>query len=132
MDGQGDTNADIESVEDRHQTQPPSFCTECEHRRGHGEGDGGMRRWPAPENSAAQKAEVEDMTDVRADAVRRMDAARNRFVCGRDKRAEEFSLTDGPTGQNDPTISGNDAECKKNQRQGEGQQPADHDGGKHP
>ena len=132
MDGQGDTHADIKSVEDRHQTQPPLFRTEREHRHGHGEGDGGMRRRPAPEDSTAQKAEVEDMTCVRTDATRRMDATRNRFVCGRDKRAEEFSLTDSPAGQNDLGISGNDAECKKNQRQGDGQQPANHDGGKHP
>jgi len=62
MDGHGDTHANIESVENRHQTQPPLFRTEREHRHGHGESDGGMRRRPAPENSTAQKAEVEDMT----------------------------------------------------------------------
>ena len=83
MDGHGDTQADIASVEDRHQTQPPLLRTEREHRHGHGEGDGGMRRRPAPENSTAQPAEAEDMTDVRADAVRRVDATRNRFVCRR-------------------------------------------------
>ena len=132
MDGHGDTHADIESVEDRHQTQPPLFRTEREHCHGHGEDDGGMRRRPAPEDSAAQPAEVKDMTYVRADAVRRMGATGNRFVCGRDKRAEEFSLADGPTGQNGSGISGNDAECKKDQRQGDRQQPANPDGGKHP
>ena len=132
MDGQGDTNTHIKSVEDRHPAQPPLFRTEREHRHGHGEGDGGMRRRPAPEDPAAQKAEVEDMTYVRADAVRRMDATRNRLVGGGDKRAEEFSLTDSPASQNGPAIFGNDAERKKNQRQGDGQQSANPDGRPHP
>ena len=99
MDGHGDADADIAGVENRHQTQPPLFRTEREHRHGHSEGDGGMRRRPAPEDSTAQPAEVEDMTYVRADAVRRMDATRNRFVCGRNQRAEERSLTDDEVNQ---------------------------------
>ena len=100
MDGQGDTQADIAGVEDRHPTQPPLFRTEREHRRSHGEGDGGVRRRPAPENPAAHPAEAEDMTDVRADAVRRMDAARERFVSGRNQRTEQCRLPNSPTGQN--------------------------------
>jgi len=132
MDGHGDADADIAGVENRHQTQPPLFRTEREHRHGHGEGDGGMRRRPAPEDSTAQPAEVEDMTYVRADAVRRMDATRNRFVCGRNQRAEERSLTDSPTGQNGPGISDNEADDKQEQWQGERQQPANPNGGPHP
>ena len=93
MDGHGDTDADIESVKDRHPTQPPLFRKKREHRHGHGEGDGGMRRRPAPENSAAQEAKMEDMADVRADAVRRMGPAGKRFVGGSDQGAEKFGLS---------------------------------------
>jgi hypothetical protein len=72
------------------------------------------------------------MTDVRADAVRRMDAARNCLVDGGDKRAEEFSLADSPTNQNGSGTLDNEADHKKNQRQDDGQQPANPDGGPYP
>ena len=108
MDGQGDTQADIKGVEDRHTTQPPWFRTEREHRHGHGESNGGMRRRPAPENAAAQKAEVEDMTEVVADNARWMGTTGKRLVGGRDKRTDKFRLADGPACQLDPGIFNNE------------------------
>ena len=132
MDGHGDTQADIAGVEDRHPTQPPLFRTEREHCHGHSEGDGGVRRRPAPENSTAQPAEAEDMTDVLADTVRRMNATRNCLVNGSDKRAEEFSLTNSPTGQNGSGTLDNEADDKQEQWQGERQQRTNSDGGPHP
>jgi len=132
MDGHRDAQADIERIEDCHPTQPPWLRMEREHRHGHGEGDGGMRRRPAPENSAAQKAEVEDMTDVRADVVRRMGAAREGLVGNNDQGAEEFSLSDGPAGQNGSGIFGDETKGQQQQRQVDGQQPANNNGGPHP
>jgi hypothetical protein len=38
------------------------------------------------------------MAYILADAARWMDAARNRLVCGCDKCADEFGLTDSPPG----------------------------------
>ena len=132
MDGHGDAQADKASVEDCHPAQPPLFRTEREHRHRHGEGDGGVRRRPAPEDPTAQPAEAEDVTYVRADAVRRMDAARNRFVCGRDERTKQCGLTNSPTGQNGSGTLDNETDHKKNQRQGERQQPANPDSRPHP
>ena len=123
MDGHGDTDADIERVKNCQQAQPPLFRIKREHRHGHGEGDGGVRRRPAPENSAAQTAEVEDMTDVRADAVRRMGAAGKGLVGDHNQCAEEFSLSDSPAGQNGSGIFGKETEGKQQQRQVDGQQP---------
>ena len=114
MDGHGDAQADIAGVEDRHPAQPPLFRAEREHRHGHGEGDGGVRRRPAPENPAAQPAEAEDMTDVRANAVRRMNASRERLVSGRNQRTEQRRLTDGPAGQNGSGTLDNDADTSRN------------------
>ena len=53
-----------------------------------------MRGRPAPEDPATQKAELENMAYIRADTVRGMGTAGNRFICGRDKNADEFSLPD--------------------------------------
>jgi len=61
-----------------------------------------------------------------------MGATRNRFVCGRDKRTEECSLTNSPTGKNGSGIFDNEADGKQEQWQGERQQRAKPDGGKHP
>ena len=82
MDGHGNPNADVESIKDGREAQPPWFGMEREHCHGHGEGDGGMRRRPAPKNPSTQKTKAEDMAYVRADGVRRMNAAGNRLVGG--------------------------------------------------
>jgi len=132
MDGHGDAQADIERIEDCHPTQPPLFWIKCEHRHGHGKSDGGVGRWPAPENSPAQKTEVEDMAEVRADSVRRMGAAREGLVGNNNQCAEEFSLSDGPAGQDGPGAFGKETEGKQQQRQVDGQQSADNNGGPHP
>jgi len=113
MDGHGDANANIKSIEDRHESQPPWLGMEREYRHGHRKGDGGVRRRPAPENSAAQPAEVEDMADVRTDAARRMSAAGKCFVGNNDQCAEEFSLSDSPAGQNGSGILGQETEGKR-------------------
>lgn len=132
MDGHGNTNADIKRIENRHQTHPPLFWIQCKHCHSHRESDGGVRRWPAPEDATAQKAEVENMTDVLADAVHGMGTARKRFVGDHNQCAEKFSFSDSPTGQNGPGISRNVPGCKQSQGQVEGQQPADDNGRKHP
>ena len=45
-----------------------------------------MRGRPAPEDPAAQEAEMENVAYIRADAVRGMDPAGNRFICGSDEQ----------------------------------------------
>jgi len=46
----------------------------------------------SPEDAAAEEAEMEDMSQIRADAVQRMGAAGKRFVSGRDDSANQLSL----------------------------------------
>lgn len=121
MDGHGDSDTDIKRVEDCQQTQPALFGIQCEHRRRHGEGDGGMRRRPPPEDSTTQKTKVEDVADIGAGIVRGMSATRKRFVGNNNQGANEFSLSDGPTGQNRFGIFGKETEGKQKQWQIDGQ-----------
>jgi hypothetical protein len=95
-------------------------------------GDGGVRRRPAPEHATAQKSEPEDVTDVIADEVRRVDAARERFVCGCDQRANEFSLADGPARQHGSGIINNRADDEQKQWQSRRQQHANDSRRPHP
>lgn len=96
MDGHGDADSDIGSIKDCQTTQPSSFREKRECSHGHGESNGGVRRRPAPENSTAQPAKVENVTAVRADVEHGMGTTRNCFVGNNDQCAEKFSLSDGP------------------------------------
>jgi hypothetical protein len=64
--------------------QPPLLWKKPEDRDSHCEGDRCVGGRPAPKDPAAQKAESENMGQVRADAMPRMGTARNRFVSGSD------------------------------------------------
>jgi hypothetical protein len=73
MDGRGDPKANVQSVGDRDGPQPSLlFRTQDKHCDRHGKGNGRVRSWPAPKDSAAQQAESEDMGQVWANRVRRM------------------------------------------------------------
>ena len=91
-----------------------------------------MRGGPAPEDSAAQKAESENVAQIGTHAVRGMDAARERLVEDSDKSADDFGLTDRPTGQTNSSSSGKDSDSQQKKRQDYGQESADIDGWKHP
>ncbi len=91
-----------------------------------------MRGRPTPEDPAAQNAESENVAQISTHAVRGMDAARKRFVDGGDKSADEFGLTDRPTGQTNSSASGNDTNRQQEERQDYGQESAHMDGWKHP
>ncbi len=135
MDGHGDAETNVKSICDNPKAQPPIFRKESEYREyrdGYCERDGGMRRRPTPEDTAAQKAKSECTADISADDVRGLGAAGSRFICRGDEKADEFSLTDRPSGQKSLGTFAHAAERKKEKRQGNGQDSADDDGGKHP
>src|ERR1017187_1590088 len=77
-----------------------------------------MRGRPTPEDPAAQEAKLEDVAAIRADAVRGMDTAGNRFVSGSDERADKFSLPDSPACQRGLGASADAADGKQDERQG--------------
>jgi hypothetical protein len=82
-------------------------------------------RGTTPEDPAAQEAELEDVADIRADASRGMDTAGNRFICGSDERADEFSLPDSPGGQSGLGASVDAADGKQDERHGNRHEPAE-------
>jgi hypothetical protein len=51
---------------------------------------------PAPEDAAAQEAKPEYVAQVSTDVVGEVDPARDGFICGSDKGADDFRLTDSP------------------------------------
>ena len=73
MDGHGYPEADIESVSDGDVADPFLSWEKPEDCDSHCEGDGRVGGRPAPKHPAAQQAEFENMGQVRANAVRRMD-----------------------------------------------------------
>ena len=91
-----------------------------------------MRGRPTPEDSAAQNAESENVAQIGTHAVRGMDAARERLVNGSDKSANEFGLTDRPTGKTNSSASGKDSDRQQEERQEYWQESAEMDGWKHP
>src|ERR1035437_1113616 len=91
-----------------------------------------MRGRPTPEDPGAQEAELEEVADIRADAVRGMDTAGNHFISGSDQRANEFGLPNSPACQRGLGASADAADGKQDDRQGNRHEPADRGGGKHP
>jgi len=87
---------------------------------------------PTPEDAAAPEAEAKHVANIRAEAARRMDAARNRFASGGDQSADEFRLAGGPPGQRGLGAFAKAANGEKNKRQGNGDEPTDRGGWKHP
>jgi len=71
------------------------------------------------------------MTEIRADGVCGMGPAGNRFIRGRNERADEFRLTDSPPDQAGPAISGHGAQRNESERQDHRQKSADVNRGKH-
>ena len=132
MDGHGDADAHVKGVDDRYTPQPPLFRPKREDRDAHGKRNRRMRGRPTPEDSAAQNAESENVAQIGTHAVRGMDAARERLVNGSDKSANEFGLTDRPTGKTNSSASGKDSDRQQEERQDYGQESADMDGWKHP
>ena len=132
MDGHEDADAHVKGVDYRYTPQPPLFRPKREDRDAHGKRDRRMRGRPTPEDSAAQKAESENVAQIGTHAVRGMDAARERLIDGSDKSADEFGLTDRPTGQTNSSASGKDSDSQQEERQDYGQESADMDGWKHP
>jgi len=96
VNGHGDADPDIEGVGDRRIAQPPLLRGQREYRDCHGEGDGRMGGRPAPEDAAAQEAKPEYVAQVSTDVVGEVDPARDGFICGSDKGADDFRLTDSP------------------------------------
>ena len=132
MDGQGDADAYVKGVDDCYTPQPPLFRPKREDRDAHSKRNRRMRGRPTPEDSTAQNAESENVAQIDTHAVRGMDAARERLVDGSDKSADEFGLTDSPTGQTNSCASGKDSNRQQEERQDDGQESADMDGWKHP
>ncbi|SPE55440.1 hypothetical protein SBV1_2200028 [Verrucomicrobia bacterium] len=132
MDGHRNADANIESVGDRHPPQPLLFRKELEDRDGHCKRNGRVRRGPTPEDPAAQEAESENTAQIRANDVRGMGPAGNRFVCGSDEAPDEFGLTDSPADQAGSGASDDAAQRKQEERQHDGQESADTDSRKHP
>lgn len=97
MNGQGDTDSNIEGVKDGSNSQPAMARERGEYRKCHREGDGGVGRGPAPENAPAQKAKTEFMADVRTGTKGGMNAAGKCLVDRGDERTNQFGLRDGPT-----------------------------------
>lgn len=128
MDGHGDADADVKRVQDRYIAQPPLLRPKREDRNGHGKRNRRMGGRPAPEDPAAQKAESENMTQIGSHAMRGMDAACKRFVCGSNKSADEFGLNDRPTGQPNSRNAEKDTDSQQEERQDYGQESADLDG----
>ncbi len=131
MDGHGNTEANVECVSQRQPAQPALFGKQREHRDRHGEGDGGVRRRPAPEHSAAQPAKPEIMAEVRANDMLRMDATGERLVGGGQKRADERRLSDGPAGLGHPGMADDEAGNNEDDRQHERHECAHGCGGDH-
>src|ERR1700690_1926359 len=61
-----------------------------------------------------------------------MDTAGKRLVSGRNQRAKERRLTDGPANQNGSGTLDDEADPKKSQWQGQRQEPANPDSRPHP
>lgn len=133
MDGHGDAEADVEGVGHGQPAQPAVFGKQGEDGGGHGKGNGGVRGRPAPEDSAAQEAELEPVAEVGAEIMKgRVHAAGKGLVGGGDQRAEESGLADGPAKPADPWAAGDKAGEDQCQRQQEWNETADGGRGNHP
>src|ERR1051326_5874016 len=96
MDRHGDADSNIERVDDGQITQPFLLRKKAKHCKGHGEGDGSMRRRPTPENSAAQNAEFESAAHILTNHAQGMSAARYGLITCGNHCANELSLPNGP------------------------------------
>lgn len=105
MDGHRNAQTDVKGVGEREQLEKPLFREKCHNGDGHGEGDGGVRRRPAPENAAAIKSEPEFAADVVAHDVRWVNATGKEFVNGGNEPADEGSLSNREADAIDSGIS---------------------------
>ena len=132
MNRHRDPQTDVSGVSQRQTAEPTPLREEREHRHRHRKGDGRVRRRPAPEYPAAQPAEPEIMTDIRADEMLRMHPPRERFVGGRQQRPHERRLPDGPARLRQPRAIGDKAGEDERERQHERHERADGRGRNHP
>ena len=124
MDRHRDADANVKCVGDRHTPKPSLFWKEGEDGAGHRKCNRRVRGRPAPENSAPQKAEFEDAGQIRPDIARRMSAAGKCLVSSGNESSDDLGLTDRPTDQTDLGASAKVAERNQQQRQNNGQDPA--------
>ena len=131
MNGHGDADANLESVGDRQTAEPPLFREERQYRGGHGERDGRVGRRPTPEDPASEETKSEIVANIGADNVRGKCPAGNRLICSSDQGTDEFRLADSPPDSRGRGTSGEAADRKQNDWEGNGKKSADNDGGKH-
>jgi len=121
VDVRGNADSDVERVQRSKVSDLPVFRIKRDESNRHGEGHRRVRRWPAPEDSAAHEAEVEDAAVVgkRRDPVEHWvrPAGKGLVEC-RDERAQDRGLAEGEGGVRDPRVipdSSDSAEAKGHQ-----------------
>ena len=83
MNRHRDAQTDVAGINQGQPAEAALLGKRGEDRDRHGEGDGRMRRRPAPKHPAAQPAKPEIMADVRTEEMFRMHPPRERLVSGR-------------------------------------------------
>src|ERR1022692_4014504 len=114
MESDRDAEADVERVECSQKYQQPVFGIERDEAGRHRKGDGGMRRWPAPEHAAFEETELESVAAVHQRTVVcrrhskasewRREASGEGLVTAGNQIAEQGRLAQGPGLRDEPAV----------------------------